>query len=320
MEQRGIDGPSIRISIVGAGRTGTVLGMALARAGYHVATVASRSPSSAKRLAARLPTCRVARSAAGAAEDADVVFLTVPDDAIVAVAESIPWKPGQLAVHCAGARPAGILVAATRAGAGAAGFHPLQSLVEPEVALDLLPGSAIGIEADDRWWEILATMAQRIGATPLRIQGDNRELYHAASVAASNFVVGLMAFAADLWRDVGIDREATIQALLPLMLGSIRNLQTIGLPNALTGPVSRGDVGTVRAHIGALQADPARLDIYRALSRVLVGLAKEQGTITEPQATALRDVLGESGAATSAPEENASANERPPDSGDGPPR
>src|SRR5262249_3707097 len=153
-------------------------------------------------------------------------------------------------------------------------------------------------------------------AWPLRIRGEDRALYHAASVAASNFVVGLMAFAAELWGEAGIPPDKAVPALLPLVEGSVRNLASAGLPGALTGPVARGDAGTVRAHLAALAGNPEWVAVYRAVSSVLIGVARAQGTMSEAQLTRLRDVLGEPGAAESAPEERNRADDGPANPGD----
>lgn len=280
-----------RVAIVGAGRLGTVLGIALHAAGYTVTACASRGEASAARLAGHIPGCLAAPSAHAAAERAEIVFLTVPDDSIEAVVSQVPWQLRHVAVHCSGALPASILAAAAAAGARAAGFHPLQSFADLEGGLQSLRGATIGIEADDATWGTLAEMAEAIGGVPLRLGEADRALYHAASVFASNFTVGLAALAADLWKPLGVERDEAVRALLPLIEGTVHNLHRLGVPAALTGPVARGDIGTVVAHIAALSRFPNALAVYTAISERLIDLAVEGGTMSDERAAALRSAL-----------------------------
>lgn len=222
---------------------------------------------------------------------ADVVFLTVPDDAIEAVDTQVEWSDRHLAVHCSGALPAAALASAVAAGARVAGFHPLQTFADRETAPDNLPGSTIGIEADDATWFFLAAVARDLEATPLRITREQRALYHAGSVLVSNGTVGLVALAAHFWEMIGFERDAAVQALLPLVEGTLRNLQNLGVPAALTGPVLRGDLGTVYKHVAALAEAPRERAVYRAVSDWLIELAMERGTITADQAIALRAAI-----------------------------
>ena len=278
-----------RVAIVGAGKLGSVLGVALERAGYPVVACASRSFSSATRLADRVPGCHALATPAAAAAAADLVFLVVPDDSISTVSASITWRAGQIAVHCSGALPAA--AAEAPSGTRAAGFHPLQTFADLDTGLVNLPGSTIGVEADESAWPLLATIAQRLGARALRIRESDRALYHAGAVVVSNFAVGLVVLASQLWEGLGIERADAVRALQPLLAGTARNLGSLGLPDALTGPVVRGDVGTIGRHLDALAATPRASTLYRNLSTLLIDLAVERATITGSQAEAMRNAL-----------------------------
>jgi predicted short-subunit dehydrogenase-like oxidoreductase (DUF2520 family) len=177
------------------------------------------------------------------------------------------------------------------AGARVAGFHPLQTFADPELGLANLPGSTIGIEADDEIWPWLSSLAGQLHAKPLRLTADQRALYHVGSVLVSNCTVGLMAVSTALWSGLGIERTEALNALLPLLEGTVRNLKGLGLPRALTGPVARGNTGTVAAHLLALSEAPRALDVYRALSDWLIDLAEEGGTISPEQTAELRTLL-----------------------------
>jgi predicted short-subunit dehydrogenase-like oxidoreductase (DUF2520 family) len=269
---------------------GTVLALALHSAGYSVVGCASRTLESAQRLADRIPGC-AALPSSHLARRAEVIFMGVPDDAISEVDAELPWTDRHLAVHCSGARPASVLLKAAQCGARVAGFHPLQTFADPDTGLRNLPGSTVGIEADDDTWMFLCEIADSLGMNAIRIGAEDRALYHAASVLVSNGTVGLMAAAAHLWESLGVQRSDAMRALLPLLEGTVRNLDTLGIPNALTGPVVRGDLGTIQRHIKALAETPRELSVYLAVSDWLVELALERGTITAEQGTQLRQVI-----------------------------
>jgi len=220
-----------------------------------------------------------------------VVFLTVPDDALADVDGGIGWRGDQLVVHCSGAAPAGVLARAASLRAQVAGFHPVQTFADLDSGLSNLPGTTIGIEADDASWPWLAQLAGDLGAQPLRISAEQRPLYHAAASLVSNGAVGLMALGAELWGPLGVDRPMAVQALLPLLRGTVRNLEALGVPDGLTGPIVRGDAGTVARHVEALAMFPQQLAAYRALGAVLIDLATERGTITDDQVATLRAAL-----------------------------
>jgi predicted short-subunit dehydrogenase-like oxidoreductase (DUF2520 family) len=219
------------------------------------------------------------------------VFLTVPDDAIATVDAEIAWTPHHVAVHCSGAQTAATMVTAIDAGARVAGFHPLQTFADSEIGLTNLPGSAVGIEADEGTWPSLAQLATAVGATPLRIRGEQRATYHLGSVVVSNFTVGLMGMASMLWQGIGIDEQTAVRALLPLLQGTARNLEALGVEKALTGPVVRGDAGTVARHLDALDGRTEQRAVYIAMSHVLVDLAEQGGRLTAEQGGALRQLL-----------------------------
>lgn len=280
-----------KIAVIGAGRLGTVLAVALHRADYQVVACASRSAASAAALAARIPGCAALASPKAAAATADAVFLTVPDDSIVGVDAEIGWRQGQIAIHCSGARGAASLTHALAAGAVAASFHPIQSFAETELGLANFPGSAVGIETADSAWPLVSQLARDLGATPLRITPENRGRYHAGAVFVSNGTVGLVAIAAELWKALGIERADAVRALLPLLAGTVRNLEGLGLPGALTGAISRGNAVTIQTHLQALADAPRELAVYRDLSDWLIDLAGESGTITPDQMAALRALL-----------------------------
>jgi predicted short-subunit dehydrogenase-like oxidoreductase (DUF2520 family) len=277
------------VGIIGLGRLGNALAAALATSGTPV-LVASRRP-----IADASPDVAgiEAVPAEGLMARCETVFLAVPDRAVPEVAASLPWRPGQAAVHHSGALGLDALAAATAQGAVAGCLHPLQTFpagVRPQEALALFTGSVCGVEAPEPLGGRLEALAARLGARTVRLEGVDRALYHAAAVLASNDVVALMASAARTWALAGLPAEAAREALAPLLLASARNVAALPLERALTGPIARGDVPTVERHLEALMAAPDLAALYRALAAELLALdLGHPAGVTE----ALRRAIGE---------------------------
>ncbi|MCL6648470.1 MAG: DUF2520 domain-containing protein [Chloroflexi bacterium] len=264
-----------RLAIVGAGRAGHALGLALSAAGYPILSVSSRSPASAAALAAQLPGAQV-----GPPTTADLVLLTVPDSAISTVVAGFPWRAGQAVVHCAGAYGREVLQTAAAAGALTGAWHPLQSLATPRP--DLFRGVSFAIEAPPPLAATLRTLTRALGGVPLALPTGQRLLYHLGATIVSNYSVALVALAADLWAELGIDRRTATAALAPLLAGTAANLAAVGLPEALTGPIARGDAPTIARHLAALTAfRPHLLPLYHALGQAALRLARERGLSAE---------------------------------------
>ena len=260
------DGP--RLGFVGAGRLASVLAVKLSEAGYAVAGVSSRKMSSAESLAERLPGCAALASVEELAEAAELVFITVPDDAIAAVAASVPWRAGLAAVHCSGSMELEVLAPAIERG----GFHPLQTFATPDTELT---GVTVAIEASGGLLEVLQEMALRLGCLPLRLPDGGRPLYHAAGAFGHNYIVTLFAQAVRLWRMLGYSEAQALQALLPLAKTSLINIERLGVAQALTGPIVRGDAGTIRRHLRALESNaPDLIPIYRELGEKSLELSQ----------------------------------------------
>jgi predicted short-subunit dehydrogenase-like oxidoreductase (DUF2520 family) len=280
------------IGFIGAGTVGTALAITLAKEGYRVAAVSSRTQASADALAAQIPGCRVFASAQGVADNADLVFITTPDDAIPAVAAAVNWHPGQSVVHCSGAASLDILTPAATDGAYTGAFHPLQSFASVARALENIPGSTFAVEAEPPLRDALFAMAHALRGRPVLLGPGDKVLYHAAAVIVSNYTVALMKMATDLWQLFDVSTPEATEALLPLLRGTVNNIANIGLPNCLTGPVARGDVGTVGRHVAALeQRAPHLLVAYRDLGLQALEVAIQKGKIDRAQAERIRSLL-----------------------------
>jgi predicted short-subunit dehydrogenase-like oxidoreductase (DUF2520 family) len=259
------------IGVLGAGRLGTTLALALVRAGHAVGAVASREPTRTAELAERLPDARAVSADALVAGSATVV-LAVPDDAIAPLAQSLAWRSGQRVVHCSGALGLDVLEPARAAGALRGCFHPLQTFPERFADPVRLHAIAIGIEGDGELDAELHALGRELGATPLSLAGVDRARYHAAAVFASNYVVALHAAAARAFAQAGLTRDAARAALAPLTAATADAIARLPLPHALTGPIARGDARTVERHLQALAVDPELRALYAQLGAALLDL------------------------------------------------
>jgi predicted short-subunit dehydrogenase-like oxidoreductase (DUF2520 family) len=278
-------------AFIGAGRLATALALALTRRGEQVSAVASRQRASADALAARLPGAAAVLPAQALA-DADWVFLTVPDDQIAVQAAALPWRAGQRVIHCSGATELGALRPAAEAGALTGGFHPLQIFSDPLRAADLIPGSSVAIEAAPPLEAELQALAALLGMCPLRLPPGARARYHGGASFAASFLLSMLQEACALWAGFGIAEDDALQALMPLARGTLEAAAAKGLPGALAGPLSRGDVGVVERHLQAMaDAGPEHLAFYRELSRRQLELARRAGRLSTAQLAALNDAL-----------------------------
>jgi predicted short-subunit dehydrogenase-like oxidoreductase (DUF2520 family) len=265
-----VSGEPQRIGIIGVGRLGSALARAVVHAGH--ARVALADSAGARAVAEELGTAAVVQSAVELVAAAELVVLAVPDTALRSVVEALPWHSGCAAVHTCGALDLGVLEAASLAGASRAVLHPLQSFTRGSGAASFV-GIAIGLETDSPGLLMtLEALTRRLGARPLSLSGVSRPAYHAAAVFASNYVVSLHAAAARAFELAGLSPDQARAALAPLTLGAAANIADRPLPEALTGPLVRGDVHTVEQHLRALAADPALRALYCALGRQLLGL------------------------------------------------
>src|SRR6266849_5711425 len=272
----------LKLGFVGAGRVGTGLASGFARAGVEVVALASRSVASAQALAKRVPGARVCVPQE-VADRVDVVFLTVPDDAIEAVASGIKWRAGSACVHCSGAAELDTLRKAVADGALAGGFHPLHMFGEAGESAGALAGCAIALAGPDTLVEKLERLARVLDAKPLRLPEGGRALYHAAANFSGAFVIALIQETIALWGKLGIAEADALAALLPLVRGTADNAEKLGAAGGLGSAIARGDAGTIRRHLDVLAGEaPDSLELYRILSLRTIPLALAKGTL-EPE-------------------------------------
>jgi predicted short-subunit dehydrogenase-like oxidoreductase (DUF2520 family) len=282
------------VAIIGAGRAGSLVGFLLRRAGYAVTAVAARTTESAQKASTFIGCGEPATDVVKAASNADIVFITTPDGAIKKVCDKIAsgggFKAGSLVVHMSGAHSLDLLDAARTVGAHRAVIHPLQSLANREQGIKTLPGSYFRIETDPEAQVMAREIVTALGGIELvmpkwRPDKDSAALYHAGAVAVSNYFVALVDYGLKFYQALGAEKNEALKAVLPLIRGTLHNIETLGIADALTGPIMRGDAQTVRDHLRAMQKrTPELVKLYGELARQTVSMARDQGSIDQETA------------------------------------
>jgi predicted short-subunit dehydrogenase-like oxidoreductase (DUF2520 family) len=280
------------LGFIGAGPVGTTFGVRLSEQGYRTAGVADISPAAAQRFVKLVPGSRVFGKNQELADAVDMVFITTADDFIAKVSSELKWRQGQVAVHCSGASTVQSLEAARQQGALVGSIHPCQSFAGIDQAIANLPGSTFAIEAEEPVKTTLTEMARALRGDIVYLTSEDKVLYHAAAAIACNYFTTIVKLATDLWRNFGKTSADGIKAYLPLLRGTLTNMETAGFPKCLTGPIARGDVVTIRRHLGALQKHaPDMLPLYTELGRFTIPIAQEKGTLAPDKAEELKKLL-----------------------------
>ena len=295
--------PNSRIAVVAAGRLGASLAIALSKAGRNVVAVSSRRNTQRQWLNTQLASTslrgndpangtRVCSEPRDAASDAEVVLVTSSDAAISTVARSCELRRGQYVVHCSGLLGADILAdAAPHATPGA--MHPLQTFPSRECH-NLIDGISFGIESPDHaLLEWLRDLAATFNGRVVLVSGSRqRAAYHAAAVMSCGLLAGLTGVAAEMWRELGVNRDDALGHMAPMIRSTAAAIAESGIPDALSGPFVRGDVDTVRAHLSATHAfsrDTGRA--YAALALAQLHLAREKGNLKPDTVAVMRRIL-----------------------------
>ncbi len=273
---------------------GTALAVAFARAGWQVTAVASRNEGNRQHFRGLVPGARGFLEPQAVLDEAELIFITVPDDAIAGVAAGLHLYSGQALVHTSGALPASILAPAMAAGTNAGSFHPLVAFADLEQAVADLSGATIAVEGDESLLQLLADLAESIGAHPVTLPEGTKGAYHAAAMMAAGGLVGLLDAIADVAALAGLDERTAIAVYAPLARQTLANAERLGLDRALTGPLLRGDSGTVRGHLKILRdLTPGALPLYVAVAQRELAIARRRGELSEDRAAEIEDLLAE---------------------------
>jgi predicted short-subunit dehydrogenase-like oxidoreductase (DUF2520 family) len=285
------DRPSI--GIVGAGPVGTALGVALGRAGWPVDAVGSRDPERRARFRDLVGSgAKPFAEATAVVDEVELVFLCVPDDALAGLARSIRLYSGQALVHTSGALGAEVLTPAMAAGTQVGSFHPLVAFADIERSVAAFVGATVAIEGDDDLAALLGTIATSLGARPVRLLPGTKPAYHAAAVLAAGGFVALLDAIARLGGVAGLDEAGSLEVYGRLTEQTLANARALGIAAALTGPMTRGDVGTLGSHVEVLARHaPDVLPLYRAAAEREIALAVGRGAIAPETAEAMRTAL-----------------------------
>ena len=283
-----------RFSIIGAGRLGTSLGLALARRGWEPAVIADRDPAAARESRRTIGRGTASTDIGRAARRAPLLFITVPDDAVEAMARRLAraggdWS-GRTVFHTSGLLASSALAPLRARGARVASLHPVQSFPAKTGGARLFPGIYWGIEGDPEAVRLGKGIVRSLGGRTFAVRAEAKPLYHAACSLAANAFVALEAAAAALLAEAGASPRTAATVLLPLVQGTLQGVKKFGLEKALTGPVVRGDVGTVRRHLEALASRPLHDEIYRVLGLAAIRLLAQGRTPTR-RLRALRRLL-----------------------------
>lgn len=275
-----------KVSIIGAGVVGTAIGYLLKETGYNIVGIGSRTIESAKRAQKFIGEGEASTDICSISKNADIVFITTSDDAIERVcnklAEEKCINKGATVFHMSGALSSDILKSARDEGANVASLHPLQSLADAKEAVKNLPGSFFCLEGDSEALLIARDIVKSLKGKVINIKSDKKPLYHAGASVASNFLLATVRFGIELFETAGIDNDVAIEALMPLIKGTVRNIEKLKIPFALTGPISRGDLSIVEEHLRTISKElPERLRLYIELGKYTVSIAYDKGTIRE---------------------------------------
>lgn len=282
------------VGVIGAGRVGAVMAATLRAAGHEVVGAAGESDASRGRIAALLPNVPVLKPS-DVARRADLLLLTVPDDMLANVvtqlAASGAIREGQVVAHTSGAHGLAVLDPAKAVGARPIAIHPAMTFTGTDVDLPRLPGAVFGVTAGDAERELTEGLVADLGGTPMWVSEAKRTLYHAALAHGANHLVTLVAQAMEMLTAAGADNPA--DTLRPLLTAALDNALANG-DSALTGPIVRGDVETVRAHLAEIEATaPHTLGSYVAMARSTLDRVVTDGRLLPIRAAKLAGVLDE---------------------------
>ncbi len=282
----------MKIAIIGAGKVGTALGHAFKKKGLDVVGVASRRQASLDTARSYIgDDCIYTLDITEVVDGANVIAVTTQDREIRNVAEKIfgdvERLEGKIFFHTSGAHPASELSPLDKKGALLGSLHPLQTFPDIDAGIAVLPDTYIFIEGNTEALPTLKTLASAVGFESVFIESENKVLYHLSAVFVCNLLSALFYSGEGIMNRIGID----LKPFYPIIRATLKNIENRGPLMSLTGPVVRGDAGTVSSHLDAIAGMELHKKVYKVLSSVALHMAEERRTLTEEQAAVLRKLL-----------------------------
>lgn len=286
----------LRMNFIGCGQVGKTLGTLWHR-GRHIeiADVLNQSLESSEIAVNTMST--------GKAVDklvhmtcANLYMIGCSDDAIELcsqqLADSGLLKPGDIVFHCSGAQPASLLHACKAQGSDIASIHPIKSFADIQLAINSFEGTYCGMEGDDKALQVIEPLFNAIGARLLKINSENKSLYHAASVIACNYLVALQELSINTFTQAGIERTQAMAILQPIVQGTVENIFTLGTTTSLTGPIARGDKDIVSNQLESISEwNQDFATVYRLLGKISVDIAEKKEGADPLKLKQIRDLL-----------------------------
>lgn len=277
------------LGFVGAGRVGSVLATLFSERGYPIAGIADSEIGRAETLKGKVGAAASGSDASVFSKASDILFFVVPDHAIKSLCDGLAGKggfrKGQVVSHTCGALGTSILVSAKMYGAYTLSFHPLQSFAGGDEAVTLA-GTYFALQGDSEALEVGKELAHALDGFPVIIGEKEKPLYHAAASLLSNGLVALVRQGTSSLERAGIEGGEAVAMILPLLRGTLSHIEQGGVVQALTGPIERGDIETVKSHLKALEEQNSEgLAFYRALGQAILAVAREKASLS-PEAQA----------------------------------
>lgn len=269
----------MKIGFIGAGKVGRAFGTYLKKNEFDILGYFSKTLSSCVE-AANYINVKAYENISDLVNDVDVIFITTNDDEISKVCEHLVTnkllKKEQILIHMSGASSSEILIEAKRMGCFIYSLHPLQSFANIDKAVEDLENTVFSLEGDEEKIEILEKILNKTKNKFFKINSNQKSLYHSTACIVSNYLVTLMDFGLEIFKSIGINKKEGFEALYPLIEGTIKNIEVLGTEKALTGPIARGDINTIKSHLDSLKNNKEYLKLYSLLGLNTLDLASKE--------------------------------------------